>query len=142
MRYGYRYSIPPPKKRGWQSAQRAARRATCEVSGVSLFEKTGRKTVSGEDVLVYVGVIDHIVPERYLLWVKIPPHAPVNLMCVSSSVHGKKRAAEDAFLKRGDVLTFYNELNQQGWDMRRVEQAMSYAGLMIPNRRGYDAGNT
>jgi hypothetical protein len=120
------YLLGKPQKRGWQAARKAALTYTCEVSNGLLFKDHAC------GVPDYIGVVDHIVPERFLLSIKKNPHARENLICISPEVHGRKRAAEDQFLKSGDVLTFWNILEQQGWPMDRVYRAMQYAGLRSP----------
>jgi hypothetical protein len=57
------------------------------------------------------------------------PHARINLICLSVEEHGRKRSAEDALLKSGDMLTYLSELNRLGWPMERVHAALKFYGM-------------
>jgi hypothetical protein len=115
-----------PRRLKWKQIRAECAKPTCEVTGVPLY-------VPSEDPekLVYIGALDHICPERFLRRFApgLDPHLPLNLITVCSSLHAKKRRAEDA-LFRSDLLTFRGELNRLEYPMERVDEALRFYGLM------------
>jgi HNH endonuclease len=70
--------------------------------------------------------VDHIIPFRV-----VNENIEVNLLSLCRPCHAVKTSIESRFL-RGDILGFKQGLAQAGWNMEKVESAMSYWG----NHRG------
>ena len=119
-----KYQLSKPKKRGWNKARQPGLTTMCEITGQAFASvRQGKR-------LIYLNrIVDHLVPERLAAETGKDPHARVNLICIHANVHGRKRAAEDGLLKRGDMLTYLQELNRQGFPMDRVHAALRFYGL-------------
>ena len=119
-----KYQLSKPKKRGWDKAREVALTTRSEISGYTFATiKSSRRTQ-------YVNrIIDHIVPERLAVETGKDPHARINLICITSEEHGRKRAAEDKLLKNGDMLTYLEQLAYQGWPADRVHAALRFYEL-------------
>jgi hypothetical protein len=93
----------------------------CEVSGEPLF-----RVIEHEDFKrVWRRAVDHVIPERAArkLFVGCDPHCEGNLLCVSTSTHGRKTSVEWKIF-RGDYIGFIAELKCIGYTQEMVDRAL------------------
>jgi hypothetical protein len=122
------YQLKKPEKRGWIKARQLGVTSRCEVSGYVFATVKARRQVT------YMNrIVDHIVPERLAVTTGKNPHARINLICLHSNEHGRKRSAEDQLLKSGNMLHYLQELNRLGWPMDRVHAALKFYGIKHTN---------
>lgn len=95
--------------------------AKCEITG----------TTEKEHVKLHkCGLhMDHIIPARIAAEAGKNPHAPVNLMWLSNTSHGQKKAAEEQLKGKGGMYGFVLKLKQDNWPMERVKAALEFYGL-------------
>lgn len=129
-----RWPGKPPQKKDWKRASRGVRFAVCEHCGLQL-NNHGIGFAGKAAALRYRGVVDHIVPERFILTRGLQnPHEAINLKCLTASpCHGIKTSA-DRFICEGNVLRYIQILNQNGWPspaMQKLEQFAKKHSLQI-----------
>ncbi len=93
--------------------------SACQACGAGLWELW----VADRIRQVWVGVVDHVIPERY--WratARGTPHQLENLIPVCPSCHGRKTAQEYR-LYRADVVGYKAELTRIGYPAEAVEAA-------------------
>lgn len=114
----------------WQEARKRAKRAACELCGRRYPKPVGGLLQASPEAarLMRAGElrehIDHIIPWRAVEMIGGDPHAEENLLSACTRCHGKKKAADNRFM-RGDLLGCIEVLKRCGFWQGKVEASLT-----------------